>query len=183
MIAYDLYGTKNLSLFLAREHIEKIFGVSLYERNSSYQGGDYYMLGSNDSENFILKANLDPLDDEPVELNFPDYPIFYRIIRFTWSSGDTIGKWYSPRTRTTNATSPILKTSRMPSITSSMHFAEWPPISICSWRLAGPPFYCPVPQRPNVLVHRKPPSPVERAGPGPLPFAAHRPAQRERDAA
>ncbi len=26
---------------------------------------------------------------------------FYRIIRFTWSSGDTIGKWYSPRTRTT----------------------------------------------------------------------------------
>ena len=24
MIAYDLYGTKNLSLFLAREHIEKI---------------------------------------------------------------------------------------------------------------------------------------------------------------
>lgn len=40
MIAYDLYGTKNLSLFLAREHIEKIFGVSLDERNSSYQGGD-----------------------------------------------------------------------------------------------------------------------------------------------
>lgn len=39
MIAYDLYGTKNLSLFLAREHIEKIFGVSLDERNSSYQGG------------------------------------------------------------------------------------------------------------------------------------------------
>ncbi len=38
------------------------------------------------------------------------------IIRFTWSSGDTIGKWYSPRTRTTNATSPTLKTSRLPSV-------------------------------------------------------------------
>lgn len=36
-----------------------------------------------------------------------------------------------------------------------------------------PSFTAPVPQRPNVLVHRKPPSPVERAGPGPLPFAAH----------
>lgn len=56
MIAYDLYGTKNLSLLLAREHIEKIFGVPLDERNSSYQGGDYYMFGSNDSENFILKV-------------------------------------------------------------------------------------------------------------------------------
>lgn len=38
------------------------------------------------------------------------------IIRFTWSSGDTIGKWYLPRTRTTNATSPTFKTSRMPSV-------------------------------------------------------------------
>ncbi|HBN8236619.1 MULTISPECIES: hypothetical protein [Pseudomonas aeruginosa group] len=86
MIAYDLYGTKNLSLLLAREHIEKIFGVSLDERNSSYQGGDYYMLGSNDSENFILKANFDPLDDEPVELNFPDYPILLYINATTRSS-------------------------------------------------------------------------------------------------
>lgn len=50
--------------------------------------------------------------------------VVYRIIRFTWSSGDTIGKWYSPRTRTTSVTSPIYGTSRMPSITSSMHFAE-----------------------------------------------------------
>ncbi|ABR85694.1 hypothetical protein CSB95_6773 [Pseudomonas aeruginosa] len=44
------------------------------------------MLGSNDSENFILKANLDPLDDEPVELNFPDYPILLYINATTRSS-------------------------------------------------------------------------------------------------
>ncbi|MBD9634375.1 hypothetical protein [Pseudomonas sp. PDM19] len=79
MIAYDLYGAKSLSLVLAREHIEEILGISLDERNSSYQGGSYYMFGSNDSENFILKVNLDPFDDEPVELNFPEYPVLLYI--------------------------------------------------------------------------------------------------------
>lgn len=79
MIAYDLYGAKTLTLLLAREHIEGILGVSLDERNSTYQGGVYYMLGSNESENFILKVNLDPFDDEPVEQNFPDYPVLLYI--------------------------------------------------------------------------------------------------------
>ncbi|MCS7881659.1 hypothetical protein N0345_17880, partial [Pseudomonas aeruginosa] len=32
------------------------------------------------------KANLDPLDDEPVELNFPDYPILLYINATTRSS-------------------------------------------------------------------------------------------------
>ncbi|WP_083196199.1 hypothetical protein [Pseudomonas sp. AU12215] len=86
MIAYDLYGAKALSLLLAREHIEEMFGVSLDERNSTYQGGTYYMLGSNDSENFILKLNLDPFDDEPVEQNFPDYPVLLYINATTRSS-------------------------------------------------------------------------------------------------
>lgn len=79
MIAYDLYGAKNLSLMLAREHVEKLLGVSLNERNSCYQGGDYYMYGSNKYENFILKVNLDPFDDVPVELCFHEYSILLYI--------------------------------------------------------------------------------------------------------
>ena len=109
--------------------------------------------------------------------------VVYRIIRFTWSSGDTIGKWYSPRTRTTNATSPTLKTSRMPSVSRSTHLSDDQPCPSAPGGLPALLSTAPVAQRPNVLVHRKPPSPVERAGPGPLPFTAHRPAQRERDAA
>lgn len=85
MIAYDLYGTKNLSLLLAREHIEKILECLLMKEIVLIKE-DYYMFGSNDSENFILKANLDPLDDEPVELNFPDYPILLYINATTRSS-------------------------------------------------------------------------------------------------
>ncbi|WP_175181465.1 hypothetical protein [Achromobacter aegrifaciens] len=77
--AYDLYGAKDISLLLARSRIEEVFGISFEERNSTYHGGDYYMFGSNDSENFVLKMNLDPFDEEPVEQGFPDYPVLLYI--------------------------------------------------------------------------------------------------------
>jgi hypothetical protein len=78
-LTYDLYGAMGLGLLAARDHIEAVLGCSLVGRNSSYQGGDYYMFGSNDSENFILKINIDPFDDEPVEQNFSSYQILLYV--------------------------------------------------------------------------------------------------------
>lgn len=76
---YDLYGSKNVSLLLARSHIEQVLGILFEERNSTYQGGNYYIFGSRDSENFILKTNLDPFDEKPVEQSFPDCSVLLYI--------------------------------------------------------------------------------------------------------
>ncbi|MDT4837941.1 hypothetical protein [Phytopseudomonas flavescens] len=78
-IAYDLYGGRELSLLLAKEHVEEMLGVSLEERESSYQGGIYYVWGRNDSEHYVLKVNVDPFDEEPVEQDFPDFPVLLYI--------------------------------------------------------------------------------------------------------
>jgi len=78
-VAYDLYGVRGLSLLLAKGRAEKMLGVSLEERDSSYQGGIYYIWGRNDSEHFVLKVNVDPFDEEPVEQSFLDFPVLLYI--------------------------------------------------------------------------------------------------------
>jgi hypothetical protein len=77
--AYDLYGSKNLSLESARGRVGEALGVFLEERDSSYQGGTYYMWGRSDSEHIILKENVDPFDGDPVEQSFPNYPVLLYI--------------------------------------------------------------------------------------------------------
>lgn len=77
--AYDLYGARDIDISLAREYLEGALGIVLEERESSYQGGIYYVCGTNDSENFVLKINVDPFDGGAVEQNFPDYPVLLYI--------------------------------------------------------------------------------------------------------
>lgn len=79
MASCDLYGLPHLSLVAARELINQLFGIVVEERHSEYQGGNYYKYGDNESENFLLKRNLDPFDGEAVEMDFPDYPIILYI--------------------------------------------------------------------------------------------------------
>lgn len=78
-ISYDLYGVVELSLLSAKEHVEEMLGVSLEERESSYQGGIYYVWGRSDSEHYVLKVNVDPFDEEPVEQDFSDFPVLLYI--------------------------------------------------------------------------------------------------------
>lgn len=79
MKTYDLYGTKCLNLGLARAQVEKLAGISLEERESTYHGGIYYLHGDNSSAHFVLKKNIDPFDGEPVEQAFSDYPILFYV--------------------------------------------------------------------------------------------------------
>jgi len=44
MKTYDLYGTKFLSLFLARAQVEELAGILFEERDSTYHGGIYYFM-------------------------------------------------------------------------------------------------------------------------------------------
>lgn len=78
-IAYDLYGIKGLSLLQAKECLDEVLKISFEERESSYQGGIYYLWGGNEAEHYILKLNLDPFDGEPVEQDFPRFPVLLYI--------------------------------------------------------------------------------------------------------
>lgn len=86
IIAYDLYGVTGLSLLQAKDHLEEVLSVSFEERESSYQGGIYYLWGGSDAENYVLKLNLDPFDGEPVEQDFPSFPVLLYINETTRSS-------------------------------------------------------------------------------------------------
>ncbi|MCU0124080.1 hypothetical protein N8H41_08830 [Pseudomonas vlassakiae] len=76
---YDLYGAEKSCLLSARSDVEKALGETFEERDSSYQGGVYYMWGKSDSENFVLKLNADPFDGDPVEQNYASYKILLYV--------------------------------------------------------------------------------------------------------
>lgn len=94
--AYDLYGAKELSLQGAKAFIERALGAVLEERESSYQGGIYYILGDSVSEHFILKLNVDPFDGEAAECDFSDYTVLL-YVNDTFRASDiemSIGREY-----------------------------------------------------------------------------------------
>lgn len=78
MTHYDLYGARNVSACQAKNNLENILGIIFEERESSFHGGVYFKY-KNQSENFILKNNLDLMDGEPVEQAFDQYPILLYI--------------------------------------------------------------------------------------------------------
>ncbi|MCP2052737.1 UNVERIFIED_ORG: YHS domain-containing protein [Pseudomonas fluorescens] len=78
-IVYDLYGTEKLCLLSAKGEVERALGETFEERDSSYLGGVYYMLGRSDSENFVLKLNIDPFDGDPVEQSYSSYKILLYV--------------------------------------------------------------------------------------------------------
>jgi hypothetical protein len=79
MAIYDLYGSQAADLEEARDVLEAALGIRFEARESSYQGGDYFRWGENEAEHLILKRNVDPFDDEPVEESFSQYPILFYV--------------------------------------------------------------------------------------------------------
>ena len=79
MSCYLLYGIRDASLGLVKSEVERLFGIIFEERESSYQAGIYYIFGQANSEQFLLKRNVDPFDGEPAEQGFPDYPVILYI--------------------------------------------------------------------------------------------------------
>lgn len=72
MASYDLYGAASSDLDGARTCLETALTIVFEPRNSTYHGGNYFRCGKSEGENFILKRNVDPFDNEPAELDFPD---------------------------------------------------------------------------------------------------------------
>ena len=78
MAKYILYGSK-LSLAEAKEILEELLTLQFEARESTYQGGEYFHTGSMTGEEFQLKENVDPFDDDPAEMNFPEFPTMLYI--------------------------------------------------------------------------------------------------------
>lgn len=78
MKSYDLYGIKKLNLQTARSIIERALGISFQTHESSWRGGEYFRCGAKGEESFVLQLNMCD-DDEPAEIDFPQYLILLYI--------------------------------------------------------------------------------------------------------
>ncbi|EMA3642301.1 hypothetical protein U2T78_003053 [Providencia stuartii] len=79
MSFYDLYAFKGTDIHEAKNNIELVLNIKFSERESDFQGGIYFISGNKTSENFILKNNIDPLDQEPVEIDYPEHIIILYV--------------------------------------------------------------------------------------------------------
>lgn len=66
---YDLYGFARDDLDAIRESVEDALGIRFAPHESSFIG-DYYLY-EHDGECFTLRPNIDPIDNEPFERDFP----------------------------------------------------------------------------------------------------------------
>jgi hypothetical protein len=79
MTTFDLYAINTDDLKNASVLVERVLSISLESRESTYQGGNYFLSGNESGEHFVLKKNLDPFDDEPVEQAFPEVRILLYV--------------------------------------------------------------------------------------------------------
>ena len=77
MKTYDMYGT-TLSIYKVAEILSELLNLQFEERESSYVGV-YLTTDYLAEEQFEVRTNFDPLDNEPAELNFPEWPTLLYI--------------------------------------------------------------------------------------------------------
>ncbi len=78
MKTYDLYGFTHNDLEGARILVERALGIRFVPHESSFIG-DYYLFETAGEESFKLRSNVDPLDGEPAELDFPDIGVLLYV--------------------------------------------------------------------------------------------------------
>lgn len=81
MSSFDLYGWKNGDLEVLKRKIENVLGIELELHESSYHGGDYYLYGKIEEENYSLEYNKDLYEDEPTEADFSEYIVLLYVNR------------------------------------------------------------------------------------------------------
>jgi hypothetical protein len=79
MVGYDLYGFEEGELAAIGRALELALDLAFDRHDSDYQGGDYLKSGKRGEENFMLKNNVDPYEDEAAEFDFPQYPVIFYI--------------------------------------------------------------------------------------------------------
>ncbi|MET3442250.1 hypothetical protein ABIC94_003034 [Variovorax paradoxus] len=77
MMSYLMYGYAN-GIQSAKLKIESAFQVHFEERHSSYWG-NYFLYGSVSQLLLEIKKNIDQIDGEALERQFPQYPTLLYI--------------------------------------------------------------------------------------------------------
>lgn len=93
MLMNNLYGVFPSDLEEVKSILEMILGVNFDPKDSLYHG-EYYQFGQSHNEHFVLKRNVDPLDGEPAEMNFPNFPVllYANYTRRSSELNDLLGK-------------------------------------------------------------------------------------------
>ena len=86
MLSYDLYGMEVGSLVEAVSLVSRALGLRFEPHDSSYIG-DYFLAETAEGESFKLRENVDPMDGEPAEAEFPDPP-FLLLVEGTGRSAE-----------------------------------------------------------------------------------------------
>ena len=79
MAVYDLYGFSSIEISDVKILVEESLNIEFTARNSTYQGGDYYIWGNRGEANILIKRNVDPFDGEPSEMAFGEYPVLLYV--------------------------------------------------------------------------------------------------------
>lgn len=80
MLISDLYGIKINSIKEAKDILEKLLSITPTEHDSSYLGEYYSFSDSVQSEEKLkLRSNECPMDDEPVEEEFPEWEFLFYV--------------------------------------------------------------------------------------------------------
>ena len=85
MNSFDLYGWKTGDLENLKYKVENVIGIELELHESVYHGGEYYLHGKLEEENFSLEYNKDLDEDEPNEADYPEYTLLLYVNRTTRS--------------------------------------------------------------------------------------------------
>jgi hypothetical protein len=81
MNSFDLYGWKNGELEKLKSQVENVLGIGLELHESAYHGGEYYLHGKLEEENFSLEYNKDLDEDEPTEADHSEYTVLLYVNR------------------------------------------------------------------------------------------------------
>jgi hypothetical protein len=76
---YDLYGVRCSDLEAARSKVETALDIRFVAHESSFMGGDYYLLRNPGGESFVLRGNELEDDEEPEDLPYPDEPFLLEV--------------------------------------------------------------------------------------------------------
>lgn len=75
MLSEDLYGSSLPDIEAAKSVLEPLLDCIFEARDSEHYAGLYYLATIGDREGIRIRHNLDPYDDEPAELDFPQYAV------------------------------------------------------------------------------------------------------------
>lgn len=74
----DLYGFTGDELEAIRGMIERALRITLHKDRNQYRG-IFYSVQDLDGETFILQRNWEPLDNEPMEEQYPDMSVLLYV--------------------------------------------------------------------------------------------------------